>query len=240
MFAVSYDFHDTVAICPTWFQLETRHLVSSAHAELVRTGALADGPAPETLDAAYRQLRLAIHEHGNERDAVGCVLDVLTGLDIACSCEAVTAAVERLQRATLADCRPRPGIVEEIQQLSAAGVPIGITSNAVYHPFLLWALERFGLLPLLRSVISSASCGYYKSRAEIFHATAAALDTPPECVIHVGDSFRFDVVAARRAGLRAVWLNLKGEAPPDPDLADLIVTDLDGLAGKIQRLAAGR
>ena len=239
-FAVSFDFHDTVAICPHWFRLETRELVSATHAALVAQGVLPSGPDAADLDAAYRRLRLDIHEHGCERDAAGCVAAVFAEFGIGCPPEGVAAALETLQQATLAESEPRPGIVEAVHELAAAGVPIGITSNAVYHPFLLWTLERFGLLPSLGSVISSASCGFYKSRPEIFHATAAALGVAPAQLVHVGDSFRFDVVAARRAGVRAVWLNLTGQAPPEPGVADLIVTDLHGLAGKLLALRPAR
>lgn len=236
--AVSFDFHDTIAICPRWFHLETRHLVSATHAALVAAGRLPPGPDAAELDTAYRRLRLAIHEHGREQDATSCVREVLADFGIACPPETIAGAIAALQHATLEEAQPRPGIVAAIAELAAAGVPIGVTSNAVYHPFLLWTLERFGLLPRLRSVISSASCGYYKSRPEIFHATAAALGVPPARLVHVGDSFRFDVLAARRAGLRAVWLNLAGEQPPEPDAADLVVDDLDGLAGKLLALTA--
>jgi FMN phosphatase YigB (HAD superfamily) len=234
--AVSFDFHDTVAICPTWFQLEVRHLVSSTHARLVASGCLPAGPPAEQLDAAYRQLRLEIHEHGEEQDALGCVLTVFARLGVACPTPAVAEAIEQLQRATCHDLRPRPGAVEAIRRLADAGLPVGITSNAVYHPFLEWALAEFELTERLTSVITSASCGYYKSRPEIFQRTAAALGVPVADMVHIGDSFRFDVLSPGRLGARTVWLNLKGEPPPVADAATLVVASLDGLADKVLAL----
>lgn len=233
--AVSFDFHDTVAICPTWFRLEVRHLVSATHAHLVAAGRLPAGPDAGVLDAAYRQLRQEIHTHGEEQDATGCVLTVFERLGIAITPVAVSDAIDTLMHATRADLRPRPGIVEAVLGLHRAGVPIGITSNAVYHPFLEWALAEFGLRDCLASVITSASCGYYKSRPEIFQQTAAALGVPLADLAHVGDSFRFDVLAAGRLGIRTVWLNLSGDPPPD-DTATLVVASLDGLAGKLLAL----
>jgi FMN phosphatase YigB (HAD superfamily) len=85
-------------------------------------------------------------------------------------------------------------------------------------------------------VISSASCGYYKSRPEIFHCTAAALGVSTPELVHIGDSFRFDVVAINRLGARTVWLNLTGAPPPEDGVATLIVSDLDDLAAKILAL----
>jgi FMN phosphatase YigB (HAD superfamily) len=235
--AVSFDFHDTVALCPTWFQLEVRHLVSATHARLVADGHLPPGPEAADLDAAYRRLRLTIHEHGNERDAATCVHQVLAEFGQRASPEAVAATIEHLQRDALADLRPRPGVVAGIRRLAAAGLPVGITSNAVYHPFLGWSLDAFGLTASLRSVITSASCGYYKSRPEIYHRTAAALGVPLGDLVHIGDSFRFDVVPANGLGARTVWLNLTGGPPPQPGLADLIVEDLEQIADRVLALA---
>jgi FMN phosphatase YigB (HAD superfamily) len=234
--AVSFDFHDTVAICPTWFQLEVRHLVSSTHARLVERGQLPPGPSAEQLDTAYRQLRLEIHEHGEEQDALNCVLTVFGRLGVACPALAAAEAIEQLQRETFHDLRPRPGAVEAIRRLAEAGLPVGVTSNAVYHPFLEWALAEFGLIDHLASVITSASCGYYKSRPEIYQRTAAALGVPVADLVHIGDSFRFDVLPPRRLGAGAVWLNLKGEPPPVADAATLVVASLDGLADKVLAL----
>jgi FMN phosphatase YigB (HAD superfamily) len=232
---VSFDFHDTVAICPTWFRLEVRHLVSSTHAHLADAGHVPPGPDAEALDAAYRQLRQEIHAHGEEQDAVGCVETVFGRLGIVCPRAAIAAAIDDLMHATRADLRPRPGIVDAVRSLRSAGLPIGITSNAVYHPFLEWALTEFGVRDYLASVITSASCGYYKSRPEIFQRTTAALGVSVTDLAHVGDSFRFDVLAPARLGIRTVWLNLAGDPPPD-DTATLVVPSLDGLADKLLAL----
>ncbi|MGC5029156.1 HAD family hydrolase [Micromonospora sp. DT229] len=42
----------------------------------------------------------------------------------------------------------------------------------------------------------------------------------------VGDNLAFDVVAAQRAGLRAVWLNRRGESLPPDGLPDAAVCSL--------------
>jgi len=48
--------------------------------------------------------------------------------------------------------------------------------------------------------------------ARIFHAAAAALDVPPEAVLHVGDDALLDVIGALGAGMQAAWVN-RGEHP---------------------------
>jgi FMN phosphatase YigB (HAD superfamily) len=234
--AISFDFHDTIAIAPSWFQLEVRQLVSATHATLVAEGHLNDGPSAEALDASYRQLRLEIHQHGQEHDALACVTEVLRRHAIACPLQPTAQIIERLMRGALADVRPRAGVIETIQRLSQAGLPIGITSSAVYHPFLLWTLETFGLTAYLRSIITSASCGFYKSRPEIYHCTASALGVAPSDLLHIGDSFRWDVAAPSRLGITTVWLNLKAEPSPEPGLAALTIDSYAGLADQLLRL----
>lgn len=234
--AVSFDFHDTLAICPDWFLLETRHLVSATYARLVEGGYLPDGHEAAALDLAYRELRLAIHEHGEEQDALNCALSVLARFDLAPPRQAVADTLDTLMRATLATCEPRPGVVAAMRELAEAGLPLGITSNAVYHPFLEWSLERFELRQAVRSVVSSASCGYYKSRPEIFHVTAGAVGVRVDEMVHIGDSFRFDIAPARALGARTIWLNLTGQPPPEENVADVEVTDLEGLSGKVLAL----
>jgi putative hydrolase of the HAD superfamily len=58
---------------------------------------------------------------------------------------------------------------------------------------------------------------------------AAVAGVPPREIVHVGDSLQHDVVAAQRAGLRAIWLNRTGE-PLDRDAQpDAVITTLAGL-----------
>ena len=54
-----------------------------------------------------------------------------------------------------------------------------------------------------------------KPSARIFHITLARLGAAPEETVHVGDHPVNDVVGAKRAGLRAVWLRRDGARQPD-------------------------
>jgi FMN phosphatase YigB (HAD superfamily) len=127
--------------------------------------------------------------------------------------------------ACLADASLVPGARDLVTALSDAGVPLGVVSSAVYHPFLEWALERHSVRDRFGPVTTSASCGYYKSRPEIYWLTLEQLDATGERSIHLGDSARFDVLGARRAGMRTVWLNPKG-ADPGESAPDHTVTSL--------------
>jgi putative hydrolase of the HAD superfamily len=110
-------------------------------------------------------------------------------------------------------------------------------SSAVHHPFLDWTLARFGLGDAFTTIITSASSGFYKSRPEIYQAALRDLGVAATETIHVGDSYRFDVQGARRAGLRTVWYAPTDVALAQPDNeADATIADLATLPTVIATL----
>ena len=240
--AVTFDFHDTLAVCDAWFELEVRHLASSflrwqaeRHGSAVGEGLLTEA------DVAYRGLRRHIIEHGDELPAEACVARVLEDLDVPVEPATIAQGVAALMRATLEDVRPMPGAVGTVRTLAAEGVPLGIISSAVYHPFLEWSLERFELRGAFQDVTTSASAGFYKSRPELFWHAVAALGAAPERSVHVGDSYRYDVGGARRAGMKTVWLRLDPDLSPDGGQPpDLTVASLEGAAPRILDLLGAR
>ena len=63
--------------------------------------------------------------------------------------------------------------------LANLGVPLGVISSAVYHPFLEWCLEAWGLRDDFAAVITSAGCGFYKSHPGIYQCALDALGAAP-------------------------------------------------------------
>ena len=71
--AITFDFHNTLASCPEWFELEVRRFRRRFFAG-GQTGTAGICPAqPDEADARYRQLRREIIEHGNELTAEACL-----------------------------------------------------------------------------------------------------------------------------------------------------------------------
>lgn len=171
-----------------------------------------------------------------ESDALAGVQHALRAVNVDLPDATVSAAIDALMASVRADARPRPGIHEAVMTLAAAGVRLAVISNAVYHPFLEWCLADWGLADSFAAIISSASCGYYKSHHGIYRCALDELVAVPAETVHIGDSYRFDVEAPNRLGMRTVWLNLTGETR-DPCVADLVVRDLDDLAPRVLRIA---
>lgn len=234
--AVTFDFHDTIAIAPAWFALEVRQLPGMVLHTLAAQGVVPhDGAQMAAATEPYRALRRAIQEHGQESDALAGVQHAFRAIGVVMPDAMVATAIGELMASVRADASPRPGIVEAIAELTAAGLPLAVISNAVYHPFLEWCLEDWGIRDAFTAVISSASCGYYKSHDGIYTCALEALGVSPQETVHIGDSYRFDVEAAHRLGLRTIWLNLKGDERAHC-VADLVVNTLDGLAPRILNL----
>lgn len=226
--AVTFDFHNTLARCDQWFQLEIRDLVPAFlgwHAQQNESSVSA-----ATLDLSaelYRKLRLDIMRHGVEQDAATCVNVVTRELGLEFEPETIERGLHNVMYAALDDSLPIEGVVPAVHALHEMGVKLGVVSSAVYHPFLEWSLEKFGIGSAFEIIVTSASCGFYKSRTEIYEITLSALGVTPECAVHVGDSHRFDVETARALGMRTVWLD-HGDEKTDSQQADIVVTSLIG------------
>ncbi|MGW0506337.1 HAD family hydrolase [Micromonospora sp. NPDC003241] len=90
--------------------------------------------------------------------------------------------------------------------------------------------ERCGLAGEFAFEVYAHENGVPKKPApEFYAAVCAAAGVPSSQVVHVGDNPAFDVVGAQRAGLRAVWLNRRGDSLPAGVLPDATVSSLAGL-----------
>ena len=239
--AITIDFHNTLARCDRWFELEVRALVPEVLAALGPAhGVNVDGALLERTRHAYRELRAGIIASGDEQDALVGTLATLELVGVALPTARVAEAIDGLMRAALAEVRPMPGAMEAVRALRDRGYRCAIISSAVHHPFLEWTIDRFGLGDAFATIVTSASSGYYKSRPEIYTTTLQGLGIAPDEAIHVGDSYRFDVQGARRAGLRAIWYadTVAALAQPDNE-ADATVADLATLPQVIATLDGG-
>lgn len=238
--AVTFDFHNTIAHCASWFAVEVHDLVGSY---LERHFAVRDLPLPEEVSALanlhYRRLRTGIHAHGHELPADRCIITIMEHLGLEVDPAEVETLLNDLMRATQVDVRPVTGAIETITELADAGIPLGVVSSAVFHPFLEWTLEDFGIRDAFTTVITSASAGYYKTRPEIYWTALRSLQADPAKSVHVGDSIKFDVGGAQRAGMTTVWLDPDNKPGPHPFEPTATVSTLTGSRAVITDLLAG-
>lgn len=117
----------------------------------------------------------------------------------------------------------RPGTREFLSRLA---VPVCVVSD-VDRADLQAAMAHHSLT--FTAVVTSEDVGAYKPDRALFTRALAALGLGADEVLHVGDSFRADVRGAHAAGIRAAWINRRGQAAPDDTPVAYEFADLAGL-----------
>lgn len=105
--------------------------------------------------------------------------------------------------------------------------PMALVSN--FYGNISTVLGEFGLDGLFDSIVESAVVGVRKPDHRIFTLGVEALGMEPGKVTVVGDSYDKDIVPAKRAGCRTVWMRGEGWTDTnesDTSAADAVITEL--------------
>jgi putative hydrolase of the HAD superfamily len=138
------------------------------------------------------------------------------------------------------------GALDVLAELFGQGLRLGMFSNATHDPFIQRLVDRFGFRPWLDPALTSAQTGVRKPDPSAFAPILAAWNLPPQVVAMVGDTLAADVLGAKQAGMRGVWLRARddarqegnaGPAPPDmPILPDVTISQLAELPACLRHL----
>jgi FMN phosphatase YigB (HAD superfamily) len=210
---VLFDFHNTLATCDAWLELEIKTLPGLALEKLRHDGFL-KGQPPHSSDEAlrlFRDLRARVRASGVELSAIAGTQEVLTSMGYHVPDETLAAVVEVLEENCLPLVEMVPGAHECLRRLTEMSCRLGVVSSAGYPPFVERTLEMLGLRTYFSEVITSAQEGIYKSDPEIFRRAVSRLDAQPSEAVHVGDHALYDVTAARKAGLSTIWFAANAE-----------------------------
>jgi putative hydrolase of the HAD superfamily len=93
---------------------------------------------------------------------------------------------------------PYPYVVETLRTLKKAGYKLGVLSDFPIRE----KLDNMKLDGYWEAGVSSEETGAVKPAAAGFLALAEKLQTPPEDILYVGNSYRFDVQGAAAAGMK--------------------------------------
>jgi putative hydrolase of the HAD superfamily len=122
----------------------------------------------------------------------------------------------------------RPGALEVLQGLHAAGYRLGAISNTVQPArFMAESLVRRGLAPYFSAQVYSSEAGVAKPHPAIFRRALDLLGVMPEAAVYVGDRLVADVGGAHAAGLRGVLIEVDhrveqhAEIVPDARIREL-------------------
>ncbi len=123
-----------------------------------------------------------------------------------------------------------PQAVKVMAELRQRGFRLALVSNMMLPGKLLKArLQAAGALAYFDDIGVSSDVGFIKPHPEIFHQTLVRSALNPDEVVFVGDTYRQDILGAKRAGLKTVWLNSRHEPralaidnPPDYEIETLV------------------
>lgn len=180
-------------------------------------------PYGEATDAAYdaylERLFEALEtcESDPYRRAFEAVVET-TGLDASPDTLAQNHCEAELEATRVSADAKR--VVERVAETN----PVGVLTNGAGHQQRA-KLERHGLEDLFDSVIVSGTVGVRKPDRRIFDRAKQAL-TADE-YIYVGDSYEEEIVGAREAGFRPVYV--AGGTDEDADAANAVVSSLGEL-----------
>ena len=91
---------------------------------------------------------------------------------------------------------------------------MGVLSNGNTYP------ERCGLAGYFQFVVLVQDYGIRKPDPQLFEIAIGRARCTKRQLLHVGDSCQNDIIGAKRAGVRSVWLNRQGtdnQTGPQPD-----------------------
>lgn len=181
-------------------------------------------PEPEIVE--LRQQIIGEHE-GMLHDLTFIRKAVLTAMFTRAdyALDAVDAAFS-IFSAARNDVRLYPDVLPALESLRRCHTLVAVTNGNA-------DLEQIGLSEYFAAVVTARDAGAAKPARRIFDAAVSAGGAPAEQTLHIGDHPEIDVVGARAAGLRSVWLNRNGEAWPiaaeGPDLEVKTLGELDAL-----------
>jgi haloacid dehalogenase superfamily, subfamily IA, variant 3 with third motif having DD or ED/haloacid dehalogenase superfamily, subfamily IA, variant 1 with third motif having Dx(3-4)D or Dx(3-4)E len=108
---------------------------------------------------------------------------------------------------------PMPGAHATLRELQAAGLRLGLISNASDAGNVQRLIDNAGLREYFDPILISAAVGLRKPNPRIFQLALTAWGLPPAAVVMVGDTLGADILGAQLAGLRHVWLSARADGP---------------------------
>ena len=118
-----------------------------------------------------------------------------------------------------------------------AGISLGVITNGAHDHQMdkVQTMQLARWIPETRILISE-DCEAAKPDERIFRQAEAIAGVPAEECCYVGDSWKNDIVGAKRAGWSAIWLNRHARPLGQDVTADAVVSDDEQLYDCISRM----
>ena len=126
-----------------------------------------------------------------------------------------------------------PDVAPAVEAILEAGLRVRIGSN--FDSRLRGVIAGLPeLAPIADDPVISSEVGFRKPHRSFFGAVVDRFDLPPERILSVGDDLENDVLGARRAGVRALYLDRGGELPGGVESVPDLLALIEGRAGTLK------
>jgi len=109
------------------------------------------------------------------------------------------ALIDKIER-----FKPFPEVPQALRDLQAGGYELAIVTNSD-NDLIPFHLESMGIN--FDYVVTAEQAGTYKPRLQAFEKLFATLPQPKELITHVAQGWEYDIIPAKRYGVRRVWIN---------------------------------
>lgn len=145
----------------------------------------------------------------------GRLAEVATAFDLDLPRTALSTFEEAYAPAFREAQRLFPDVPGLLAAAEAAGLVVALLTNSALAPTTV-KLEALGLTERFEVVVTTDTLGFGKPDARVYLEACRLMELEPAEVVCVGDSLEWDVLGARAAGLRAVWLDRGGQGTSEP------------------------
>ena len=141
-------------------------------------------------------------EGGDFYTAQAALMAGILGVDAGIIREKVDTQIYRGWELHFKKIRLFSGVLETLSAFRAAGLKLGLLSDFPPHN----KLEYLGIASCWDAALCSEQVGRLKPDSLPFVELAGALDSEPHRILFVGNSFRYDIAGAKKAGMKAALI----------------------------------
>jgi HAD superfamily hydrolase (TIGR01662 family) len=130
--------------------------------------------------------------------------------------------------------KPMPAVYEAIEALRDQGLRLAIVSNAADNDNVQRLIDNHRLRAYFDPIVVSAAVGVRKPNPRIFDPVFRAWNFAPSELVMIGDTLGADILGARNAGMKSVWVTMEADTPDNDAHRHTIVPD--AVAGSLAEL----
>lgn len=237
--AVIFDFVGTL-IEETSEVLNTLQGYYEIQVKAIHNSLKKDGISTDWLlfKGRYEQVRVKQKEKSRqtliEYDMRKRVSDILTFFNyrVPSSSPIITRAVDAYMDLYLDTLQIQQSTYKILKELKSE-FNLGVVTNFAYPLGVYKTLDKFALRHYFRCVVISGEVGWKKPSRHIFDIALSKISARPEKTVFVGDDYEADIIGAKRAGMKTIFL---GKEPQKSEDADVSIKSLREITSVIKKL----